>query len=293
MVRKLKLFFAVGLLLLVSQLKAQDWVVPESALSVKNPLEYNLENVEAGKALFLKNCKSCHGDPGKNNALPLVPAPVDIASEMMQNNTDGALYYKISKGRGTMLQFELTLSDTERWSLISFIRNFNPGREQLLLDLPPVKANLLASFNDDESKVKVIAEYAEPKDGKPEISDIPVIISVKRAFGDLTIGQAITGEGGRAEFDVPENIIRDDEGLLTLVVSLDDNFDTKEVVLKGAIKGKAKDMPEIIENGVLYSTNDRIPKWLLLSYFGVVGGIWLVIGYVVLQIVKVRRLSKD
>jgi len=293
MIKKLKLLIVLSLLLSAYHVRGQEWIVPGNALSVTNPLEYNLENIEAGKALYLKNCKSCHGDPGKNNALPLVPAPVDIASEEMHVNTEGAMFYKISTGRGTMLQFELTLSDTEIWQLVSFIINYKPGGEQLLVDLPPVKANLLASLNDDETLVKVIAEYAGPAAESPELREASVIFSLKRAFGNLKIGQAMTNENGRAEFTIPEGVIRDEEGLLTLVVSLNEDYEAKEIVLKSVIPGTPKEMPQIIEDGVLYSTNDRIPAWLLLSFIGVVGGIWLIIVYVIFQIIKVKRLSKS
>ena len=291
--KKLKLLVLVSLLLSVYQVNAQEWLVPDDAKSVVSSLEYNLDNIEAGKALYLKNCKSCHGDPGKNNSLPLVPAPVDIASEQMHHNTEGDMFYKISKGRGTMLQFELTLSPDEIWSLISFIMNYKPGGEQLLVDLPPIKANLMASLTNDESLVKLMAEYAEAEMGSDILKEVAVIVSLKRAFGNLKIGEVFTDDNGRAEFTLPENIIRDEEGLLTLVISMNENFEAKEVVLKSAIKGDPKEMPEIIEDGVLYSTNDRIPAWLFLSYFGIVGGVWLVIGYVVFQIIRVKKLSKS
>lgn len=293
MMKKLKLLVLVSLLLTAYQVNAQEWIIPDDANTVTNPLEYNLDNIEAGKALYLKNCKSCHGDPGKNNNLPLVPVPVDIASEQMHQNTEGAMFYKISKGRGTMLQFELTLSPNEIWSLISFIMNYEPDGEQLLVDLPPVKANLMASLNNDESLVKLMAEYGDPEMGSDILSEAAVIVSLKRAFGNLKIGEVFTDDNGRAEFALPENVIRDEEGLLTLVISMNENFEAKEVVLKSAIKGDPKEMPEILEDGVLYSTNDRLPAWLLLSYLGAVGGAWLVIGYVVFQIIRVKKLSKS
>ena len=293
MMRKIQLLVLVSFLFSAYHLKAQEWIVPDDAQQVKNPLEYNLDNVKAGKALYLKNCKSCHGDPGKNNPLPLVPSPVDIASEKMHLNTEGAMFYKISKGRGTMLQFELTLSPNEIWSLVSFIMNYKPGGEQLLVDLPPVKANLLASLNPDESFLSISAKHADPEMELEYLKEAPILISLQRAFGKLKIGEVFTDENGNAEFSMPDNFIRDDEGLMTLVVSMNEDFEAKEVVLKSTIKGTPKDMPQILEEGVLYSTNDRLPLWLLLSFGGMVGGVWLVIGYVVLQIIKVKKLSKN
>ena len=68
--KKLSFLITVTLFLSLPVL-AQDWVVPAAQKDIANPQEYNLANVKKGKELFLKNCKSCHGDPGKNNILPL------------------------------------------------------------------------------------------------------------------------------------------------------------------------------------------------------------------------------
>jgi hypothetical protein len=44
---------------------------------------------------------------------------------------------------------------------------------------------------------------------------------------------------------------------------------------------------------VLWSTNDNVSTWLLLSYILAAGGSWFVIGYVVFQIIKIKRYSKS
>ncbi len=85
---------------------AQDWLVPAEEAAKTNPQAYTLENVKSGKAIYTLNCKSCHGDPGKNNPLALVPLPVDISSERMQANNEGQLFYKISNGKGVMPPFQ-------------------------------------------------------------------------------------------------------------------------------------------------------------------------------------------
>jgi len=50
----------------------------------------------------------------------------------------------------------------------------------------------------------------------------------------------------------------------------------------------------LIKKGeILWSTNENIQLWLLLSYLGTAGGAWLVIGYVVFQIFKIKKYSKE
>jgi mono/diheme cytochrome c family protein len=285
-------FLITGILFLSVQVYAQDWLVPADQKNKVNPQEYNLANVNKGKDLYLKNCKSCHGDAGKNNALPLVPPPVDVTSEKMQKNTEGELYYKITNGRLAMPQFKTTISDDDRWRIVNYISNFSPKKQPLLVDAPPVKAKLLASVNEKEKKVEVFAEY-ENKGIFTKLPNTPVAISSKKAFGNIEIGKVMTDENGRAEFTVPETVIGDEEGYVNIVVSLDDSYVVDIVTLDRAKVGQQKQVQKLIQKGILWSTNENIQIWLLFSYIAAAGGAWLTIGYIVFQIAKIKRLSKD
>jgi len=290
---KKKISFLISLTLFLSvQVFAEDWTVPADQKNKVNPQEYNLANVNKGKDLYLKNCKSCHGDAGKNNVLPLVPPPVDITSEKMQKNTEGELYYKITNGRGAMPQFKATISDDDRWRIVNYISNFSPKKQPLLVDAPPVKAKLLASVNEQEKKVEVFAEY-EFNGVYTKLPNTPIAISTKKTFGNIEMGKVFTDENGRAEFTIPEAVIGDEEGYVNIVVSLDDSYIAEIVVLDKAKVGQLKPTPKLIQKGILWSTNENIQIWLLISYIAAAGGAWLTIGYIVFQIAKIKRLSKD
>jgi mono/diheme cytochrome c family protein len=270
----------------------QEWPVPADQSANVNPSSYIIENVRAGKVVYERNCKSCHGDPGKNNPLALDPLPVDIASERMQANTDGGLFYKISTGRGLMPPFSGSVSEDDRWKLVNFIRNYRPGTEPILVDAPPVKAKLLASVNEENATVEILAEYEKGSTDFSELADAPIIISSKKAFGNMEIGQILTNENGRAEFRIPENVIGDEEGFISIVVSLDEGYDAPAVTLEKARVGKQKEVPSIIRDQVLWSTNDNIQTWLLVSFIVAAVGAWLVILYVIAQLAKIKKYSK-
>ena len=292
--KKTTIYISGLLLLFVAPLvMGQDWLVPAEEAAKTNPSAYTLENIKSGKATYTLNCKSCHGDPGKNNPLALVPLPVDIASERMQVNSEGELYYKISNGKGLMPPFQSTLSDEDRWNLVNYIMNFSPDREALLIDAPPIKAKLLASVSQENKSLEILAEYEGPDAEYLDLVGAPVSISSSKAFGNLLIGQAITNETGRAEFIIPDDVIGDEEGYISIVVSLGEDYEAREVVLEKALLGKAKLVPKLIQPEVLWSTNDNVSTWLLLSYILAAGGSWLVIGYVIFQIVKIKRYSKS
>jgi len=279
------LFFSV-------QVNAQDWPVPADQKSKVNPQEYNLANVNKGKDLYLKNCKSCHGDPGKHNVLPLVPPPVDITSEKMQKNTEGELFYKITNGRGAMPQFKATISDDDRWRIVNYISNFSPKKQPVLVTAPAVKAKLLASVNEQEKKVEVFAEF-ENNGVFTKLPNTPIVVSEKKTFGNIEMGKVLTDENGRAEFAIPETVIGDEQGFVNIVVSLDDNYIADLVALEKAKVGQLKPTPRLIQKGILWSTNENIQIWLMLSYIGADGGAWVTIGYIIFQIAKIKRLSKE
>lgn len=291
--RNNRIVFAGVLIMLVAQLQGQEWIVPAGEEALSNPSDYTLDNVKQGKAVYTLNCKSCHGDPGKNNPLALVPMPVDMASDRMQLNSEGALFYKITSGRGVMPPFESTLTETDRWNLVNFIKNYSPDREQLLVDLPPVKAKLLASVIEDPPSVEIMAEYENVKSEYVPLLNTPVIISSKKAFGNLEIGQAVTNELGRATYTIPENTRGDELGNISIVVSLNEEFDAPEVVLEKALVGSPKEVPGLIRKGVLWSTNNNVSLWVLFPFLLAAGGAWIVIGYVVIQIVKIKKYSRS
>jgi len=207
MYRKWSYILAILLFLPAIQISGQEWIVPDDRSAIPNPSEYDLENVTRGKNLYSRHCQSCHGDPGKNNPLALEPLPVDIASDRMQSNTEGGLFYKISTGRGVMPPFNTTLSDDDRWKLVNFIMNYNPGNTALYIDAPPVNAKLLASIDKEKAIVEILAEYEESSESFKSLANVPVKIGAKRTFGNIEIGQAFTNNNGRAEFVVPESVI--------------------------------------------------------------------------------------
>lgn len=288
-----KIYHIISLIFILAslQMNAQDWIVPGDQSSLKNPMDYILTNVEKGKELYMLNCKSCHGDPGKDNGLPLVPIPPDVISEQMQANSEGDLHYKITFGRGAMPQFETVLSDDERWNVVNYIMNYSSKRTALLIELPPIKAQVWASINEEDASVEVFIEAVGDNGETENLEGVPVIISSRKTFGNLKIGETTTGKNGRSEFKLPETIIGDEEGKVNLVVSLNEDYEAKEVVLDNAKIATPKEVTRLIRQGVIWSTNENMPLWLLASFFGIVAGAWLTIIYVIVQIIKIKKLS--
>lgn len=96
-----------------------SWVVPEKAVEQKNPLAGKPEAAAGGKKLFSRMCATCHGDDShrQTNNAP------DLASDIVQQETDGGLFWRISTGnsRKGMPSFS-SLPEMQRWQLVLYIR---------------------------------------------------------------------------------------------------------------------------------------------------------------------------
>ncbi len=107
--------------------QSTDWVVPESAKKVKNPTDaLDKENLAIGKTLYSKYCQSCHGKEGFGDgpkAKEMKGDMGDFSSKDFQTQTDGTLFYKITKGRADMPSFEKKIIDAEdRWLIVNYLR---------------------------------------------------------------------------------------------------------------------------------------------------------------------------
>jgi len=119
----LALSFLVGIVTANSQ---TPWVAPKSADAISNPLKNDLTAIKKGKAIFVQFCAICHGDKGKGDGLAgaaLNPKPASFITEKFLKQTDGAIYWKLTEGRPPMAGYKETLSETQRWQLVNYLKS--------------------------------------------------------------------------------------------------------------------------------------------------------------------------
>ncbi|MEI7802461.1 MAG: cytochrome c [Bacteroidota bacterium] len=130
--KKSKLLFTLLFVSIISieatskhSIQTGTWVAPESANALKNPLSGNSSATTEGKILYAKYCVVCHGATGKGDgvaAAALAIPPANHASAKVQSQSDGAIFWKITNGRGAMASYKTTFTDQQRWQLVNYIR---------------------------------------------------------------------------------------------------------------------------------------------------------------------------
>src|SRR5215813_9899591 len=108
----------------------QQWQAPAEAADLVNPVKSNPEAVKMGSEFYAQVCAACHGKTGQGNGpnsifpkrdgKPL--PPTNLTSKVVQANTDGELFWKITNGRSPMPAHRIRLDDEQRWYIVSFLR---------------------------------------------------------------------------------------------------------------------------------------------------------------------------
>jgi mono/diheme cytochrome c family protein len=68
---------------------------------------------------------NCHGKIGNGDgpdAIDLGIHPAKFSDPRMREESDGALFWKITHGKKPMPAYETRLSPTERWNVINYLR---------------------------------------------------------------------------------------------------------------------------------------------------------------------------
>ncbi|HLF51330.1 cytochrome c [Flavobacterium sp.] len=130
--QNLKLLSIIGLTAFGSYIYStteiqSKWIVPAKYKTMKNPTDpKDKEGLAEGKALYAKQCSSCHGKKGLGDgskAPELKGELGDFSSAEFQKQTDGELFYKMIEGRDDMPGFKKKIaSDEDRWLVVNYLR---------------------------------------------------------------------------------------------------------------------------------------------------------------------------
>ena len=109
-------------------------VVPPAFVGRKNPLPDDAATIARGRALFLQNCKPCHGEnaDGKGPAsVGLDPPPANFRDGVrLASHGDDYLFWRVTVGKRAtaMPSFGAVLSDDDRWAILRYLRSI-PGAQ--------------------------------------------------------------------------------------------------------------------------------------------------------------------
>lgn len=92
--------------------------------NLTNPYPADEANIILGKRKYLTYCSPCHGDLAKGDSRlkGQFPNGPTLHSDKVKDWTDGRLYHVITEGQNVMPGYEKTVTRTERWAIVNYVR---------------------------------------------------------------------------------------------------------------------------------------------------------------------------
>ncbi len=296
---------AIGLLFMapVSTFAQSEWTVTDAQKKVTNPIAFSDQSVNEGKTIYLANCKSCHGDPTKNNGLPLVPKPTDFGLQaFLDLNSDGSIFQKMTEGRATMPTYAAILTVDQRWNVVNYIRsfdaNFTPSAggaaTTVIANSDEVTAPYFLEIAVDSANSQAVVTLFGTFNGqKAAVANAEVFVGIKRYFKNLPIMKAgeTTNEMGQITVTYPTDLKSGEHGLGELVAYPVDIQRYGELTQSAPIHLKPVHIDDFNATRALWAHNNRVPVWLLITYLSIVIIVWGVMFKVVLNLLKIKKLG--
>jgi hypothetical protein len=280
--------------LIIPDLQGQEWIVPDDKKGRLCTFPFDDNTRMSGQKLYTLNCMSCHGTPGKLNFLNLVPPPGDPATEKIQKNSDGEIFYKVTTGRGQMPSFRSVLTSDEMWNIISYLRSFNKLYKQQVRTVisssayPGALINMFLSHNSSDSTI-ILTAYADKETSRVPVSGAGVRLYVHRTFGHQVVDEEkVTDQSGRAIFKIPERMHGDSLGNVTVSARFIDEETFGSVSKDTILCAGISTMPvSLVSERAMWNNVRKAPLWILFTYLF---GVLIAWSFIFLVLMKIRDI---
>ncbi len=166
-----------------------------------------------------------------------------------------------------------------------------------ILEITKAKIEIDTSTTDGTRTIKVNVKYLDNKDWVPA-KDVEMKIGVVRSTGILSAGDKesyTTDSSGTTSVDLNKDSLAGDlQGNYVLVAKVEDNEHYGNLLIEKTVPwGVARKAEKnFFDQRTLWSTRFRTPPWLLFMAYSIVLSVWGTIFYLVLQIVKVKKMGR-
>lgn len=144
----------------------------------------------------------------------------------------------------------------------------------------------------------IIVNVTAEKDGAwIPAPDVEMRVGINRLGGILSAGEEetyTTDSSGSVTVEVKKDSLPGDEkGNIVLAAKVEDNDQYGNLLVEKTVPWGIAVQPDktFFQQRTLWSTRFHTPVWLLLMAYSIVIGVWSTIIYLVIQIVKIKKLS--
>jgi len=182
---------------------------------------------------------------------------------------------------------------SHKFIVIAEGKNKEPVAE---LEITKAKIEIDTASNEGTRSILVRVKKYENNEWLPA-NEVEMKIGIQRLGGILSAGEAetyTTDSSGTASAEVnKDSLPGDQKGNIVLVAKVEDNDLFGNLIVEKAVPWgvAAKSDGTFFDRRSLWSTRIRTPFWLLFMAYSIVIGVWGTIFYLVLQIIKIKKLG--
>ena len=275
----------------ISKINAQDPAASATVLSVRYFLPEN-------KVPYIEvNTKKKAGRKFE----PVMGIPVNVYfNEESATNLLGKIITGVS-GAGRVA---IPASFKAAWDSLSEIKfvavsDSSKGVESLSSDVTIKKAILVIDTASADGIRTVTAQLKEKKGNVwVAVKEIEMKLGIKRMLGNLSAGDTETYTSDSTGLAIAEfkrdAIAGDEKGDLILVARVEDNDNYGNLVVEKSVPwGKPLLTDTHFWHRSLWSTGNRAPVWLIFIAVAIMAGVWSVIIYLIMQIIKIKKMGRE
>ena len=146
-------------------------------------------------------------------------------------------------------------------------------------------------IEEDDVRTLNVNAYTMDADGeKSDVEEMDIKVGVQGLLSRLVLEEG-TLEAGSYEFEVPEDIHGNSEGDLTFYAYVDDNMEYGSVYQKASVKDNTKIAGLVHEDHKLWTK--AAPLWMYIVLSIMLIGVWANYVYTVVNLTKIKKLSKN
>lgn len=147
-------------------------------------------------------------------------------------------------------------------------------------------AKIALQFNDNDSMHVVTATVTDSVDGTP-LAGVDLTFNIKRTFGLMQVGEGTTDSSGAATAEFKRDIRSDVEGKAIFTARIEDNDAVNNTEVQTGLKPDLPYLKRKLPDRAMFARH--APWWLVLTFTGLVGTVWIIFGYILFLIKKIRR----
>ena len=272
----------------VAAIAQEDSVVATELVSLKyfsenNSLQYLLlENkLKTGKKI----------EPLKNKTFHLYLDSIGAANKIANVTTDA---------NGVAKSF-LPVGLKENWNTSSghkFLAAVAGKEDEVAAELEIIKAKISIDTAVDGETKNIIVQVSKFENNEwIGAADAEMKVGIQRLGGILPAGDEetyTTDSSGTITIQlVKDSLPGDDNGNIVLVAKVEDNDLYGNLLIAKMVPWGVATTPDknFFDQRKLWATNFKTPLWLLFMAYSIVIGVWGIIIYLVLQIIKIKRIG--